>query len=112
MATSPRSPNSPTSIASAPFVVLGGGLSGLLAAHLLEQLGLDVLLLEARDRVGGRILGLAAEAGGHRFDLGPASLWPAINPRLAKLLDALARIFHEQRTGWVRGADLLARTTI
>ncbi len=24
----------------------------------------------------------------------------------------LARIFHEQRTGWVRGADLLARTTI
>ncbi|MDH4392552.1 MAG: FAD-dependent oxidoreductase [Aquabacterium sp.] len=75
-------------IASAPIVVVGGGLSGLVAAHLLERLGLDVLLLEARDRVGGRILGLAAEVGGHRFDLGPAWVWPAINPRLAKLLDA------------------------
>ena len=89
MATLPMSPRSPTSIASAPVVVVGGGLSGLAAAHLLEQLGLDVLLLEARDRVGGRILGHAAQAGGHRFDLGPAWVWPAINPRLAKLLDAL-----------------------
>ena len=88
VASSPIPPMSPTLIASAPVVVVGGGLSGLVAAHLLEQLRLDVLLLEARDRVGGRILGHAAQAGGHRFDLGPAWVWPAINPRLAKLLDA------------------------
>ena len=28
------------------------------------------------------------------------------------LVKPLARIFHEPRTGWVRGANLLARTTI
>lgn len=39
-------------------IVIGAGLSGLHAAHLLEQMGLDVLLLEASERVGGRVFTL------------------------------------------------------
>jgi ribulose 1,5-bisphosphate synthetase/thiazole synthase len=35
-------------------VILGAGFSGLYSAQLLEQLGFDVLVLEARQRVGGR----------------------------------------------------------
>lgn len=36
-------------------VIIGAGLSGLTAAQVLVQQGLDVLVLEARDRPGGRI---------------------------------------------------------
>jgi len=51
-------------------IVLGAGLSGLAAALRLESFGFDVTVLEARDRVGGRVLTLrdvpgAPEAGGN-----------------------------------------------
>ena len=40
-----------------PFcIVIGAGISGLTAAYQLKKAGLDVLVLEARENVGGRMI--------------------------------------------------------
>ena len=49
-------------------IVVGAGLSGLSAAHVLKKAGLDVLVLEARNRPGGRT-GIV-ESDGIVFDIG------------------------------------------
>jgi monoamine oxidase len=82
----------------APVVVVGAGVSGLVAAGLLAQSGLDVVLVEARHRVGGRVLGWVSGDGGHRFDLGPAWVWPAINERLAHGMSELGLEVFEQHS--------------
>lgn len=87
----------------APVIILGAGLAGLYAAHLLTRDGVDVRVVEARERIGGRILCAAAEDGTHRYDLGPGWVWPAMNPRAAALVEALGLRLYPQHT---RGGSL------
>lgn len=62
---------SQTRQSAAPVVIVGAGLAGLRAAALLRQGGRPVVILEARERSGGRVLtvrapfddGLTGEAG-------------------------------------------------
>lgn len=83
---------------SARIAIIGGGLSGLTAAMLLEQQGVrDVVLFEARQTLGGRILSVdaagavvdAREPALDRFDLGPSWFWPGLQPQLDRLVDEL-----------------------
>jgi len=52
----------------ATVVVIGAGVSGLSAARRLDQMGYDVVVLEARDRIGGRVW--TDRSIGHPVDLG------------------------------------------
>ena len=65
---------------------------------------MGVSLLEARERIGGRVFGVAAKDGAHRFDLGPAWVWPELNPRTADWLSTLGLALFEQQG---RGAGLV-----
>src|SRR5581483_7785936 len=51
-------------------IVIGAGVAGLAAAGELGKAGLRVILLEARDRVGGRILTLHPTSINHPVELG------------------------------------------
>ncbi len=52
---SPAAPLPPGSIPTRRFLVIGAGAAGLAAAGRLREAGLQVEVLEARDRLGGRI---------------------------------------------------------
>lgn len=72
-----------------PFdvVVVGAGISGLVAARALIAQGLKVVVIEARDRVGGRLISRAGP-GGTKFDLGATWFWPN-EPNVNRLIDEL-----------------------
>ncbi len=66
-------------------VVIGAGMAGLVASRLLHDSGFDVTVLEARDRIGGRVwtentLGVPIDVGGswvHGADDNPLTDWCA-----------------------------------
>ena len=81
-----------------PLLVVGAGLSGLALAAQAARAGVGVMLLEARPRIGGRVLSLPAAGGAH--DLGAAWVWPSLQPRLARLIhDAGLRTYAQHGAG-------------
>jgi monoamine oxidase len=79
-------------------VVVGAGLAGLVAGYELERAGFEVTVLEARSRVGGRVVtlrkpfldGQHAEGGGEYIDTTHARLLAYAKRFVLKLEDAQA----------------------
>ena len=84
--------------AKVDVVVVGGGISGLVAARRVARRGRSVLLVEARRRVGGRVLNHHLRAGG-TIESGGAFVGPTQDHilRLARELDV--RTFDEYVDG-------------
>lgn len=55
-------------------IIIGAGASGLAAASKLTELGRKVVVLEARDRTGGRIYSQEIGTSGTRVDMGARSV--------------------------------------
>lgn len=67
----------PSVSASAPTLIVGGGLAGLYAAYRLDKANVPYVLWEAQPRWGGRILSLPIEGHADQgIDLGPTWFWP------------------------------------
>jgi len=54
----------------ADAIVIGGGAAGLAASRLLAEAGARVVLVEARDRIGGRVLSCPGPQPGTHAELG------------------------------------------
>lgn len=63
-------PGSPAADADTLVLVVGAGMAGLTAGRVLHDAGVEVVVLEARSRLGGRTV--TAEIGGADIDLGAA----------------------------------------
>jgi polyamine oxidase len=91
-------------------IVVGAGISGLVAARALALGGVDVVVLEGRDRIGGRTHTIDVE--GAAVDLGGSWIHDGAGSPMLPLVDALGiERLPASTTGIAVGASVLNRVT-
>jgi monoamine oxidase len=94
-----QSPAAPLEPVARPVIVIGAGVAGLGAARALHDAGLDVVVLEARERIGGRAY--TRDVGGAPVDAGAMYVHGVVGNPLAALCDALGIEYQPVGSGQV-----------
>ncbi len=79
-------------------IVVGAGVSGLTVARILHDAGVEVTVLEARDRIGGRVS--TESVGGAPLDLGGAWLHGIEDNPVADFMDGNKLGYERDHTSW------------
>jgi len=91
----------------ADVVVIGAGFAGIAAARDLQGSGRRVMVLEARERIGGRTWYREIPATGVWAEYGGMFFSRATQPHLAREIDryaiAVTPAGHPSRVAWIRG---------
>lgn len=100
--------------ANADVLVIGAGLSGLQAAMLLEELGSKVQVIEARQRIGGRVYTLTdrpgfPEVGGNGFAAGYGRVLDRVRLLQLPLLDSAPLRVRFSKLELALGAEIITR---
>ncbi|XP_067949636.1 uncharacterized protein [Watersipora subatra] len=82
-------------------LIVGAGMSGCTAARALLQGGIeDILILEATDRIGGRVKTISIGSSGRKIDLGAQWIHGIDNPLYEELNSAGLLDFKEEYLVW------------
>jgi len=82
------------------LVVIGGGAAGIGAASEARARGIDVLIVEAKDRLGGRAHSI--DWNGHRLDLGCTWMHSAERNSLRVEAERIGAAIDRSPTNWAR----------
>ena len=88
--------------------IVGGGAAGIAAARTLRDAGVNALILEARDRLGGRAWTLAS-AGGFPIDLGCGWLHSADQNPWREIAEASGYAIDQTPPPWSRPVAPIGR---
>ncbi len=92
-------------------IIVGAGAAGLMAARELAKAGRRVLMLEARDRIGGRIMPLDKSAFGYPAQGGAEFVHGAAPLTRALMAEAGLTYVPDQGDSWSVREGKLERTT-